>query len=81
VLTSYRFNTGTAEHFFRSHWSIYTHHRQRSNQRQYEVNVACLDGISPVDFAEGPIFYKVNHPGNRHAAVQLASTLRCIPSE
>ena len=50
ALTSYRFNTGTAEHFFCSRCGIYTHHQRRSNPNEYGVNVACLEGISPFDF-------------------------------
>ncbi|MGI4745585.1 MAG: GFA family protein [Janthinobacterium lividum] len=38
VLTSYRFNTGTAQHFFCSRCGIYTHHQRRSNPGQYGVN-------------------------------------------
>ncbi|MBN8919959.1 MAG: GFA family protein, partial [Rhizobiales bacterium] len=34
-LSSYRFNTGTAQHFFCSVCGIYTHHQRRSNRSQY----------------------------------------------
>jgi hypothetical protein len=37
MLTSYRFNTGAAQHFFCSLCGIYTHHQRRSNQNQYGV--------------------------------------------
>jgi hypothetical protein len=47
ALTSYRFHTGSAQHFFCSRCGIYTHHQRRSNQNLYAVNVACLDGVSP----------------------------------
>jgi hypothetical protein len=46
ALTSYRFHTGSAQHFFCSRCGIYTHHQRRSNQSLYAVNVACLDGVS-----------------------------------
>ncbi len=50
ALTSYRFHTGSAQHFFCSRCGIYTHHQRRSDQSLYAVNVACLDGVSPFDF-------------------------------
>jgi hypothetical protein len=53
-LASYRFNTGTAQHFFCSICGIYTHHQRRSNQAEFGVNVACLDGITPFDFKQVP---------------------------
>jgi hypothetical protein len=61
ALTLYRFNTGTAEHYFCRHCGIYTHHRRRSDPNQYGVNVACLDGISPFDFAEVAVTDGQNH--------------------
>jgi hypothetical protein len=81
MLTSYRFNTGTAEHFFCSRCGIYTHHQRRSNTQQYGVNVACLDGISPFDFPEVPVFDGVNHPKDSGGPARLAGTLRFIPAE
>lgn len=80
ALTSYRFNTGSAEHFFCSHCGIYTHHQRRSNQVQYGVNVACLDGVSPFDFHEVPVFDGVNHPNDTGGPARLAGTLRFIPA-
>ena len=62
VLTSYRFNMRTAEHFFCSRCGIYTHHQRRSTPGEYGMNVACLDGVSPFDFAEVPVMDGVNHP-------------------
>ncbi len=64
ALTSYRFNTGSAQHFFCSHCGIYTHHQRRSDQSQYGVNVACLDGMSPFDFPDVPVADGVNHPND-----------------
>lgn len=80
VLTSYRFNSGTAQHFFCSRCGIYTHHQRRSNPREYGVNVACLDGISPFDFAEVPVMDGVNHP-NDSGVVRRAGTLRFTPAD
>jgi len=75
VLTSYRFNTGAAQHFFCSRCGIYTHHQRRSNANEYGVNAACLDGVSPFDFAEVPVMDGVNHP-NDSGVARRAGTLR-----
>ena len=60
-LTEYRFNTGVARHYFCSRCGIYTHHQRRSNPREFGVNVACLAGVSPFDFAEVPVTDGVHH--------------------
>ena len=52
TLATYRFNTNTAEHHFCSVCGIYTHHKRRSNPNELGVNAACLEGVSPFDFAE-----------------------------
>jgi len=75
-LTSYRFNTRTAEHFFCSVCGIYTHHQRRSDPSQYGINVACLDGVSPFDFAEVPVMDGVNHPSDTGGKARRAGTLR-----
>ncbi len=80
ALTSYRFNTGAAQHYFCSKCGIYTHHQRRSNQAQYGVNVACLDGVSPFDFAEVPVLDGVQHPNDAGGPVQRAGTLRFEPA-
>lgn len=81
VLSSYRFNTGVAQHFFCSRCGIYTHHQRRSNQSQYGVNVACLDGVSPFDFPEVPVADGINHPSDTGRPARLAGTLRFIPND
>jgi hypothetical protein len=63
-LSVYQFNTGTAKHYFCSRCGIYTFHQRRSNNAQYGVNVACLEGISPFDFDEVPVLDGVNHPAD-----------------
>jgi hypothetical protein len=78
MLTSYRFNTGAAQHFFCSRCGIYTHHQRRSNPNQYGVNVACLDGVSPFDFTEIPVFDGVRHPSDIGGTALRAGTLRFI---
>jgi hypothetical protein len=80
LLTSYRFNTGTAQHFFCSRCGIYTHHQRRSNQAQYGVNVACLDGVSPFDFTEVPVLDGVQHPNDTGGPAHRAGTLRFEPA-
>lgn len=64
ALTEYRFNTGAARHFFCSRCGIYTHHQRRSSPNQYGVNAACLEGVSPFDFAEVPVNDGVHHPSD-----------------
>jgi len=75
-LTSYRFNTGQAQHFFCSQCGIYTHHQRRSNPNQYGVNVACLEGVSPFDFAQVPVMDGVQHPSDNAGEARRAGTLR-----
>ena len=78
ALTRYRFNTGTAEHYFCSVCGIYTHHQRRSNPNEYGVNVACLDGMSPFDFATVPVMDGENHPSDT-GVVRRAGALRYEP--
>jgi hypothetical protein len=78
ALTLYQFNTNTAKHYFCSRCGIYTHHQRRSDPTQYGINAACLDGVSPFDFAEVPVTDGVHHPsdGNRPGVVGV---LKFIP--
>lgn len=88
ALTLYQFNTQSARHFFCSRCGIYTHHQRRSNPHQFGVNVACLPGLSPFDFAEVPVYDGVAHPSDEQAARSsgpaagpaIAGTLRFIPA-
>lgn len=80
ALTTYRFNTGAARHFFCANCGIYTHHQRRSNHAQYGVNVACLDGVSPFDFPEVPVIDGVQHPSDNGGSMRQAGTLRFEPS-
>ena len=70
ALRVYRFNTGTARHYFCGHCGIYTHHRRRSNPDQYGYNVGCLEGVNPFDIQNVPTNDGVNHPADRAAAPQ-----------
>ncbi len=76
VLTSYRFNTGTAQHFFCSRCGIHTHHQRRSDPNRHAVNVACLDGVSPFDFPDVPVTDGANHPNDTGMPPRLAGILR-----
>jgi hypothetical protein len=78
ALTLYQFNTKKAEHYFCSICGIYTHHRRRSNPKHFGVNAACLEGVSPFDFACVPVMDGVVHPGDRPGgpASRVAGTLR-----
>ncbi len=64
ALTLYQFNTRVAKHYFCSKCGIYTFHQRRSNPRQYGVNAACLEGVSPFDFAAVAVSDGVNHPSD-----------------
>lgn len=81
-LSTYRFNTGVAEHHFCSVCGIYTHHKRRSNPNELGVNTACLEGVSPFDFRE-----VVVNDGERHPAddperrTRVAGTLRFEPAK
>jgi hypothetical protein len=62
ALATYQFNTGAARHYFCSRCGIHTHHQRRFDPSQFAINVACLDGVSPFDFAEVPVVDGANHP-------------------
>ncbi|MFC0387336.1 GFA family protein [Muricoccus vinaceus] len=80
-LSLYRFNTGTAKHWFCSVCGIYTHHQRRSDPRQFGINAACLEGVSPFDFREVVVNDGVNHPSDGARGSGIAGTLRFIPAE
>jgi len=83
ALKEYRFNTGTAKHYFCSVCGIYTHHQRRSNPRQFGVNVACIEGVGPFDFAEVPVTDGIHHQSDMGpgAKSRLAGILRFEPSD
>ncbi len=64
-LSLYQFNTHTAKHYFCSKCGIYTHHQRRSNPHQYGFNVACLEGVNPLELENIPTYDGVNHPVDR----------------
>lgn len=75
-LTLYQFNTRTAKHWFCKTCGIYTHHQRRSNPREFGVNVACIEGVSPFDFAEVPVVDGVFHPSDAATGSRVAGILR-----
>jgi hypothetical protein len=80
-LATYRFNTKSAEHHFCSMCGIYTHHKRRSNPNQFGVNVACLEGVSPFDFAEVVVYDGERHPAdNAEHKTYTAGVLRFEPA-
>lgn len=79
-LTLYQFNTGTAKHYFCKTCGIYTHHQRRSNPSEFGVNVACLEGVSPFDFAAVPVSDGISHPSDGGSG-GLAGLLIFQPTE
>jgi hypothetical protein len=79
-LTLYQFNTGTAKHYFCKTCGIYTHHQRRSNPNQFGINVACVDGVSPFDFAAVEVMDGVSHPADSGAGPRIAGILRFEPA-
>ena len=65
-LTEYRFNTGTARHFFCRRCGIHTHHQRRSNPAEYGYNLGCLEGVDPYAIGEVPVMDGVHHPADRN---------------
>ncbi|WP_126172335.1 GFA family protein [Altericroceibacterium xinjiangense] len=62
ALTLYTFHSGEAKHRFCSRCGIHTFHQTRSDPDKYGINAACLEGFSPYDWAEVPVFDGQNHP-------------------
>ena len=74
-LRLYQFHTMQAEHHFCGRCGIYTHHRRRSNPDELGVNVACLEGVSPFDFARVRVLEGVVHPKDHPGGKQIAGYL------
>ncbi len=78
-LTSYRFNTLSAEHFFCRRCGIYTHHQRRFDPSQYAINIACLAGVSPFDFDKVAVVDGVNHPhDNGGGALRVIGSMQFV---
>ena len=44
-LSTYKWNTNVAEHYFCKICGISTHHKRRSNPNEYGYNIACIEGF------------------------------------
>jgi hypothetical protein len=49
-LTSYRFNTGIANHLFCRHCGVQSYYLPRSHPTGFSVNLRCIDDLSLDDF-------------------------------
>ena len=49
-LTSYKFNTMKAEHYFCKTCGIYTHHNRRSDPNGVGINIGCIDAIDTFEY-------------------------------
>jgi len=65
VLTTYTFNTGTAQHTFCRICGIHSFYRPRSHPEHFDVNVRCLDDYAIQHFQILP-FDGVNWEQNVH---------------
>lgn len=74
ALGSYRFGSGVAAHHFCRICGINTHHHRSSVPGQIAVSAACLDGVSPFDFLDLPV-WDGEEPGD-----VLAGVLRYSPA-
>ena len=77
-LGTYHFGSGIAAHHFCRVCGINTHHRRSSVPGQIAVSAACLEGVSPFDFLELPVW-----DGEREASGEgdmLAGVLRYSPA-
>lgn len=75
-LSLYQFNTKVARHYFCKTCGIYTHHQRRSDPGQFGVNVACIAGMSPFDFAQVRVMNGRTHPSDGGGGDPVAGVLR-----
>jgi len=54
AMTTYRFNTGTAKHYFCSTCGIHAFYEPRSHPGSFDVNARCLDGEALARFRVVP---------------------------
>ena len=52
-ISTYKFNTMQAEHFFCSTCGIYTHHNRRTDPNGVGINIGCIDEIDPFEYKAG----------------------------
>ncbi len=70
-LTSYRFNTGVAEHLFCSTCGVKSFYRPRSNPDGWSINARCLDEAETLDIRI-EAFDGKNWEANAAALAQLS---------
>ena len=56
ALTTYRFNTGTAQHTFCATCGIHAFYNPRTDPENYSVNARCLDDYDPVTMPSRRLF-------------------------
>lgn len=82
VIATYQFNTGAAKHHFCPRCGIHTHHQRRFDPTLYAINLACLDGVSPYDFAEVPVIDGMNHPLDHGGGpMRIAGRMRFVAED
>jgi len=52
-LSTYKFNTMKAQHFFCKTCGIYTHHNRRTDPNGVGINIGCIDEIDPFEYKAG----------------------------
>ncbi|MDE2404830.1 MAG: GFA family protein [Sphingomonadales bacterium] len=81
AIATYQFHSGAAKHHFCPRCGIHTHHQRRFDPTLYAVNLACLDGVSPYDFAEVPVIDGSRHPlDHGGGAMRVAGHLHYAPA-
>jgi len=81
LLATYQFHSNTAKHHFCPRCGIHLFHQRRFDPSLYGVNTACLEGVSPYDFAQVPVFDGENHPKDRGGGeMGIAGVMRYDPS-
>ena len=61
-LSTYKFDSKVAQHFFCSVCGIYTHHHPRSNPSMTGFNLGCVDDVNTFKLNEVPVNDGENHP-------------------
>lgn len=79
-LSLYQFNTHTAKHYFCKTCGIHTHYQRRSNPAQLAINIACIEGDSPLEVGDVAVSEGVMHPADGDGRPRLAGTWRFIPA-
>lgn len=75
LLTLYTFGTGEAKHRFCSRCGIHCFHQTRSDPGKFGINVACIEGVSPYDWPEMPVFDGQNHPNDGNGVGRYAGVM------